>query len=214
MPSLVAVAAACTLAPLDLTGLQCDEVRNDCGPELVCLDGQCAARPFDDPDASIHFDENLLLNPGFETLRTDGGVDSWKVGAGRLVTSGVAHSGQRSAKVYSVTVQQPTLSPSVPIAGAATGMTFCATAWVRSEVPEGMDLTLFIRENFLDGGIKSSSGFKVPDVKSSWVKLHEQFGAVGEGSVEVRVSSAKVDAGYSFLVDDAALYRPDSGTCE
>jgi hypothetical protein len=54
----------------------------------------------------------------------------------------------------------------------------------------------------------------VPNVKTGWVKLHEQFGAVGEGSVEVRVASAKVDAGYSFLVDDAELFRPDSGLCE
>ncbi|MGV3620856.1 MAG: carbohydrate binding domain-containing protein [Archangium sp.] len=241
---------ACELAPLDVTGLRCDESA-ECGDGFVCYQARCFhedALPSEDagsdagthdagidagtsdagidagipdagfdagiPDAGIPRDINLLLNPGFEIRLSDGGVASWRASSGRVQPSNVNRSGQRGAKLYSVgTAQQPVLFPSADIPGTEFGMLFCASAWVRAENGQTVDLTLTLRDRYSDGGSDASAGVRFT-ATDTWRQVKEQHLSFGNSTMQMRVSSVtRYDAGDGFFVDDTVLLRSSTSFC-
>ena len=165
-------------------------------------------------DAGIRRGVNLLANPGFENATSDGGVVSWRATTGRVGSSTVSRSGNRSGFVFSTgSMQLPVLTPNADVEGAELGMLFCATVWVRSETDAAVDVILTVRDRFADGGTATSSGTRVT-VRSSWVQLREEYASIGNSDVQFRVSSGtRYDAGDGFLVDDAWLSLADTTFC-
>lgn len=166
-------------------------------------------------DAGIPLDVNLLANPGFESIRSDGGVNSWRASPGLLVTTTTRRSGSRAARLESTSSQQqPVLLPSSPTPGTELGMLFCARIWVRGEPDAGVDVTLTIRDRLADGGIQSSAGMRVNNIQGTWRELREEHVSFGGGSIEFRLASAsRFDAGDGLYVDDAQLFRTSATVC-
>ena len=98
--------AGCNPGPLDVLGLRCDDARA-CGEGAVCFESRCvregegpdAGEPdagredAGAPDSGVPRGVNLLANPGFEELTSDGGVIGWRASTGRVLTA----TGGRSA---------------------------------------------------------------------------------------------------------------------
>jgi hypothetical protein len=166
-------------------------------------------------DAGIPFDVNLLANPGFESIQSDGGVSSWRASPGLLRTSSTMRSGNRGAWLASTGAQQqPALLPSSPTPGTELGMLFCARIWVRGPDDGGVDVTLTIRDRLSDGGIQPSAGMRINNIGATWRQLREEHVSFGGGSIELRlVSNSRLDAGDGFFVDDAELFRSSAPVC-
>lgn len=215
--------SACELAPLDVTGLRCDD-SSECGDGFVCFDTRCFhedALPLEDgghdaglPDAGIPRDINLLLNPGFEIRLSDGGVSNWRASTGRLQSSTQSRSGARSGKLISSgTSQQMVLIPSVDQPGTEFGMLFCSSAWIRAENGQTVDLTLTLRDRYADGGSDASAGVRFT-ATDTWKQVKEQHVSFGNSTMQMRISSVtRYDAGDGFFIDDAVLLRSSASFC-
>ncbi len=165
-------------------------------------------------DAGIPVDVNLLANPGFEALSSDGGVVGWRAGTGRLQSSPEERSGNRAARLYSSGVgQQMVMVPSVDQQGTEQGMLFCASIWVRAESDAGVDVTLTLRDRYADGGFDSTAGVRFT-ARDGWAQVKEQHLSFGQSTLQLRLqSSTRFDAGLGFLVDDAVLMRSSTSSC-
>ncbi len=227
---LLILLTGCELAPLDVNGLRCTEAR-PCGEGFVCFEDRCYrdgevpesdAGPADagseedagTPDAGIPRGVNLLSNPGFEQVTSDGGVVAWRAGTGRIFPTDGGHSGARSARLQSTSFQQtPQLLPSNDLDGPELGMLFCSSIWVRSDSDAGVDVTLALRDRFFDGGSSTSSGTRIT-VRTSWVQLKEEFATIGTSTLQFRLTAnSKFDAGDGVFVDDAFLSRAQTTVC-
>jgi rhodanese-related sulfurtransferase len=166
-------------------------------------------------DAGLPRGVNLLQNPGFESVTSDGGVSAWRASTGRLLRAdGIAHAGNRSARFQSSSMAQlPVLIPTTDTRGAELGMLFCASVWMRGDEDAGVDLTLTIRDRFFDGGTATSSGTRLT-VRSQWVQLKEEYASIGTSDIQLRVTSnTRLDAGEGVWVDDAWLSVAQNGVC-
>jgi len=231
--------ASCELGPLDVNGLRCSDDRS-CGDGYVCANEYCYREgevPEEDagvdagtdagtdagidagfdagtPDAGIPRGVNLLSNPGFEQLTSDGGVSSWRATTGRFLTADGGHGGARSGRLQSTGFQQlPVLVPNNDVVGPELGMLFCASLWVRSDSDAGVDVTLAIRDRFFDGGVSTSSGTRLT-VRNNWVQFKEEFATIGTSTVQFRLfANSRFDAGDGLYVDDAWLSRAATTGC-
>lgn len=237
---LLLLLTSCELAPLDISGLRCNDAR-PCGEGHVCVDELCVregevpdagpedAGPEDagvdagiedagtdagPPDAGIPRGVNLLENPGFEDLTSDGGVVGWRASTGRFLFADGGHSGVRSGRLQSSGFQQtPVLIPNNDEPGPELGMLFCASLWVRSDSDAGVDVTLAMRDRFFDGGVSTSSGTRVT-VRNNWVFMKEEFATIGVSTLQFRLSAnSRFDAGDGVYVDDAWLSRAETTGC-
>lgn len=234
---LLLLVSSCQLGPLDLTGLRCAEAR-PCGEGFTCIDEHCvpdsevvdageADAGIDDagsedagtedagtPDAGIPRGVNLLSNPGFEQLTSDGGVSAWRASTGRFLPLDGGHLGNRSGRLQSSAFQQNmVLIPATDVAGPELGMLFCASVWLRADTDAGVDITLAIRDRFFDGGTSTSSGTRVT-VRNTWVQVKEEFATIGTSTLQFRVTAnSRFDAGDGFAVDDAWLSRAEPSGC-
>ena len=216
---LCLLVSACELAPLDVNGLRCTENRS-CGEGFTCFEERCYREgevPEEDagidagmPDAGIPRGVNLLSNPGFEQLTSDGGVASWRATTGRLLPA----DGGRSARLQSTGFQQTmVLIPTNDELGPELGMLFCASLWVRSDTDAGVDVTLAIRDRFFDGGVSTSSGTRAT-IRTSWVQLKEEFATIGQSTLQLRLTTnSRFDGGDGLYVDDGWLSRAETGGC-
>ncbi|MFT3711414.1 MAG: hypothetical protein QM817_27590 [Archangium sp.] len=165
-------------------------------------------------DAGVPRGVNLINNPGFESLTSDGGVSSWRASTGRLIPVDGGHSGARAARLQSTALQQQmVMFPNNDVAGAELGMLFCGSLWIRSDTDAGVDLTLTIRDRFFDGGTATSSGTRVT-VRDSWVQVKEEYASIGVSTIQLRLTAnSRFDAGDGVYVDDAWLSRANVGGC-
>lgn len=247
--------SACELAPLDVTGLRCDDAR-PCGEGFECIEAVCVSEDalldagtdagprdagardagvdagvdggtdagFDGgtdagvdagpPDAGLPRGLNLLANPGFESVTSDGGVSQWRATTGRLLASAPGHAGNRAARVQSTAFQQQmVMVPNSDVPGAELGMLFCGSLWLRSDSDAGVDLTLTIRDRFFDGGTATSSGSRVT-VRNTWVQVKEEYASIGVSTIQFRLTAnSRFDGGDGVYVDDAWLSVADIGGC-
>ncbi|MDP2272595.1 MAG: hypothetical protein Q8N23_24710 [Archangium sp.] len=230
---LCLLVSACELAPLDVNGLRCTDDRA-CGDGFTCFEERCYrdgevpeedagvedagfdAGPVDSgtPDAGIPRGVNLLSNPGFEQLTSDGGVSSWRASTGRLLPADGGHGGVRSARLQSTGFQQTmVLIPLNDELGPELGMLFCASLWVRSDADAGVDVTLAIRDRFFDGGVSTSSGTRAT-IRTNWVQLKEEFATIGQSTLQLRLTTnSRFDGGDGLYVDDGWLSRAETSGC-
>lgn len=233
---------ACELAPVDVEGLRCDDAR-PCGAGFECQRGVCVVEgTVDDAGVDAGFDAgvdagtdagadagtdagfdaglprgvNLLENPGFETIAMDGGPFAWRQTVGRLTPfSFNTHNGMRAMRISSTGSQQQIgLVPSTDVEGPELGMLFCGSIWVRAEGDAGVDVTLTIRDRFFDGGIATSNGTRLT-VTSTWTQLKEEYAAIGNSTMQLRLgSNSRFDGGEGYVVDDAWLSVAVQGVCQ
>ena len=215
--------SACELAPLDVNGLRCTDERS-CGDGFTCFEERCYRdgevpqdAGIDDsgtPDAGLPRGVNLLSNPGFEQLTSDGGVSSWRPGTGRLFPVDGGHAGFRSARLQSTGFQQTmVLTPANDEPGPELGMLFCASLWVRADTDAGVEVTLAIRDRFFDGGVSTSSGTRVT-IRTTWVQLREEFATIGQSTLQLRLTTnSRFDGGDGVSVDDGWLSRAETTGC-
>lgn len=165
-------------------------------------------------DAGVPRGVNLLSNPGFESLLSDGGVASWRASTGRMLPVSGGHSGARAGRLQSTALQQQmVMFPNNDVAGAELGMLFCGSLWVRGDTDAGVDFTLTIRDRFFDGGTATSSGTRIT-VRDSWVQVKEEYASIGVSTIQLRLTAnSRFDAGDGVSVDDGWLSVADGGGC-
>ncbi|WP_353573168.1 cellulase family glycosylhydrolase, partial [Candidatus Albibeggiatoa sp. nov. BB20] len=165
---------------------------------------------------------NLLTNPSFETLPLN---QDWSVfgSAGALNSSSVAHTGTSSALVNSRTAFYGGVSQDIN--GVLTaGVTYDVSAWVRLANP----VTFDISDSTLTESIKFEMNIKQTDGSgtqyisidtsasenvNNWIKLFGQFTYQPNGAVSaLNFYVHGPDAGIDILVDDVAIYAPESYT--
>lgn len=214
------MSAGCNLGPLEVAGLRCEDAR-PCGEGLVCFESRCVREVPDAgdvdsgvPDAGIPRAVNLLVNPGFEQLMTDGGVTGWRATNGRIVAAPGGRSGIRSGRLQSTGAQQAlVLVPNTDVDGPELGMLFCASLWLRGDTDAGVDVTLAVRDRFFDGGVSTSSGTRIT-VRADWVQVKEEFATIGTSTIQLRLTTnARFDAGEGMFIDDAWLSRAETTGC-
>ena len=166
-----------------------------------------------DDDAGYPVDVNLLANPGFELVTTDGGVRNWRATAGVLVSGVPGRGGARAARLFTSTATSPAMQSDVAPGQTSFGMLFCAEAWVRHDVDAGPTVSLVIRDRFNDGGVDGSNGGSATIQPGAWRRLREQYVSFGGGRVDVRVSTSRVEPDASVLVDDVLLFRAAGSAC-
>lgn len=166
-----------------------------------------------DDDAGYPADVNLLANPGFELITSDGGVRNWRASAGVLMTGVPGRSGARAARLFTSTATSPGMQSDIAPGQTSFGMLFCAEAWVRHELDAGPAVTLIIRDRFNDGGIDGSNGGSATIQPGAWRRLREQYLSFGGGRVDVRVTTTRVEPDASVLVDDVLLFRASGSAC-
>lgn len=205
----------CELDPLDLVGRHCDSTRG-CGDGLECVEGECVLHRKDGgvhpPPVDAGFGLNLLANPGFEDLGIDGGLAGWKPSAGQLFqTADSRRDGGHSARLQAGGVAPSLLSD--PVQGKGL-QSYCASAWVHTELDAGYDAVLQVRERFPDGGARgsNSTGFARGRPDGGWIRLLESFTPFDDNLIDVRVfTSVKPPLGESLFIDDVQLWRqPES----
>ncbi len=167
----------------------------------------------DADDSGIPFDTNLLLNPGFETITSDGGVRFWRATTGVLATAAPGRSGQRAARLIATSGSSPSMQSDQVGITTTFAMLFCAEAWVRHDVDGGTaSVGLTIRDRYRDGGIDSSGGASTAPPAGQWRRIREQWLSYGNAAIDVRFTTSRVDLN-SVLIDDVALFRSRGSTC-
>lgn len=158
-------------------------------------------------------DVNLLANPGFELVTSDGGVRNWRATSGVLGAGTPGRTGTWAGRLSTQNATSPVMQSDTVPGRTAFGMLFCAEAWVRHDLDAGPSVTLTIRDRFSDGGIDGSNGGSATIQRGAWRRLREQYVSFGGGSVDVRVSTSRVDPDASVLLDDMLLFRSSGTAC-
>jgi hypothetical protein len=236
--SVSLLAAACVPPALDETGRRCSTDR-PCSEEYFCVEGRCAldaAMPdagvdggadagldggFDAGadagfDAGVPIDINLLQNPGFEELTSDGGVRAWRTtNNAALVAAPQGKSGLRAGKVVPALFDFMGLQPTnEPVKGTEQGQLYCARVYVKSNLARPFNVVLQIRDRDTLGTYQSSNGTQLNVSDGGWVSLEEAYSSLGLGRLDIRLSSTgRADAGETLLVDDALLFRSSKSVC-
>lgn len=226
--------AACVPPSLDETGLRCSSDR-PCSEDYFCVAGRCSPDPAPPDagadagrdagrdagldagfDAGVPVDVNLLQNPGFEELTSDGGVRAWRASNNAVLSpANQARTGARSTRVSPPGGEVLGLQPTnEPVRGTEQGQLYCARVFVKTNLTRPFVAVLQIRDRDSQGVYQSSNGTQLNVADGGWVALEESYSSLGLGRLDLRLfSNARVDAGETFLVDDALLFRASKSVC-
>ena len=164
-------------------------------------------------DSGFPFGVNLLANPGFELVTSDGGERFWRATTGALSAASPARTGLWSGRLTVTSAANPAVQSEVVGGETTVGMFFCAEAWVRHDLDAGPTVTMTIRDRYTDAGIDSSNGAQPTLVRGEWRRVEEKWQSYGNAGIDVRFTTSRLDPDASVLIDSVVLMRMPGTTC-
>ena len=237
----VLVTWRCIPDGLDETGLLCSNTRT-CSAGWQCIAGACVrdddVKPIDGGvdaghdggtdaggdagidgglDGGVPIGVNLLFNPDFEEVNSDGGIRGWRGSAGLLTSSNLPFTGLHSARLNGDGGNLSLVTSNDPVRGTVQGQLYCARVFARTQrTSRPIVIALYIRDkDNMGGSTQSSNGTRATlPFDGSWVQVDESLSSLGLGRIDVRVATIDpLDGGETLLLDNAYLMRPDGGSC-
>lgn len=221
--SILIVVAACTLEPLNVEGLMCDD-RRRCPEGYVCLNGLCTGRndagtldagALDAGTPRTDGGLTLLGNPGFEILGADGGILLWRrVFTGTTLTAHrTARSGTYSASLLHDGQDFPMVLSMPVYDGPAGGLRpthgFCGAVWARTS-QANVTARVYLSPVEMDdaGSPPVQLGRVSEEVGPAWQRISSRVAVAYTGvlpSMALQVWVGTADNTKGVLIDDAEL---------